>query len=167
MYILLDIIAVLLPIVAILLLILRAQSCEVKKREMIFKEALWARRHVLPLLLEEAECGGTDTCRTIVEIREKLQSQAYTLPEQVRLERELNGEIDSLFKEIKSSEKFKSNAVLLSLEKELGVRRNDMSKALNEYNFSIEKWKKLMRLPWFKIFSLAFEERKINPLEDV
>jgi len=167
MYILMDIIAVLLPIAAILLLILRVQSLEVKKREMIFKEALWARRHVLPLLLEEAECIGTDTCKAIVAIREKLQSQAYTLPEQVKLERELNGAIDSLFMGEESGERFKSNAVLLSLKKELGIRRNDMSKALNEYNFSIEKWKKLMRLPWFKVFSLMFEERKINPLEAV
>lgn len=143
--------------------ILRFQSIQVKKRAEILKEALWARRNRIPLLLEVIQRAGPYSKREeIIQLREKVSSEAYNLKEQMEFEKQLSEHLAEIFRG-----GLKSDSLYLSLQKELNELLESSRIAVNDYNFELQKWQRYVRLPWFKIFEFGFEIRKNKPLGPV
>lgn len=131
--------------------ILRFQSIQVKKRVEILKEALWARRNRIPLLLEVIERASPYPKRDeIIQLRDKVSSEAYSLEEQMEFEKQLSKHLAEIFRG-----GLKSDSLYLSLQKELNELLESSRIAINDYNFELQKWKRYVRLPWFKIFEYS------------
>lgn len=137
--------------------ILRFHAAQVQKRQETFEEALWERRHRVPLLIEGRGFRVDGRDNEIIEIRAKLQSEAYTLEEQVKLEKKLTEHLEHLFQ--------KNDPLVLALQKELAECLEKIRIAQNDYHFVLQKFLKLCRLPWFMIFKFGFEISKNKPLE--
>lgn len=134
--------------------VLRFQALQVEKRREILMEALWARRNRIPLVLAGVHF---EKRQTIIDMRSKLLSQAYTLEEQMEWEKKLSQEMNQV-------PVLKSEALSLSLQKDLGETLEFIRIAINDYNFELQKWQKYMSMPWFRIFEFGFEIRKNKPL---
>lgn len=137
--------------------ILLFYSKEVSRRRAIFEEALWERRHRVPMLLEESGIKDHGMVKQeIIDIRAKLQNGAYTLEEQVELERQLTKLLKDFFKKTK----LESDFLYISLEKEFSQCLENIRIAENDYNYAIQKWMRMSRL-------LSFAIGKNKPLEPI
>lgn len=145
-------------------IILWQQVKTVRYREDILLEAFWQRRHRVPLLIEAT---GKEDCLKIIELREKASSGAYSLAEQIGIEKELTHLIADLFQKAESNILFKTDVLWLALQKEFSGCLQDVAVALNNYNFELQKFLNYLKLPWFKIFQFLFEIRQNKPLEPI
>lgn len=125
----------------IYLWILRFYSKEVSRRRAIFEETLWERRHRVPILLEGAPAHNFAQLvkKEIIDMRAKLQSEAYTLEEQVELERKFT----KLLKDFFQKTELEPDFLHLSLEKEFSKCLENIRIAENDYNYALQKWRRL------------------------
>lgn len=98
--------------------IFRFQILQVKKKEEELKEAFWERRHKIPLLLELVSCFEAERAQ-IIDIRNKLSSDAYTLSEQIELEEKLGNLLKGVFKKAEVDPELKTSVLFLSIKREL------------------------------------------------
>jgi hypothetical protein len=162
-----SLLIILLVFLAFCLGILIYQSKEVYRREEIFTEALWKRRHILPLLIEAASPVSKQVSGSLIATRDKLQSGAYTLDEEVDLERQVTKEIQKIFQAIEVDPVLRTETLLLSLQKEHADVLSNIRITQNDYNFFIQKWHSWQRLPFFRIFGFCFKITKNNALQPI
>ncbi|MBI2638232.1 hypothetical protein HYW83_01440 [Candidatus Peregrinibacteria bacterium] len=115
----------------ILFSILRFQALQIERRADILKDALWARRNRIPLLLEVIQRAGSSYAKRteVIQIREKVLSEAYGLEEQIQFERQLSQHIAEIFRA-----GLKSDSLYLSLQKEMNELLKSIQIAINDYN---------------------------------
>lgn len=115
----------------------------------------------MPILIEGTVNSEQRTVKGIINIRAKLQSGAYTLAEEMAMEKQLTHLIADIFQKTEFDPELKTNALHLSLQKEFSDCLEKIRINLNDYNFSLQKFLKLCRLPF------AFEISKNRPLEPI
>lgn len=155
------------PILIVLLLfllicigILRFHAEQVQERKALLLEALWKRRHKIPLLLEVI--GGQ---AELIELRNKVSSGAYTLPEEISMEKEMSQRLRQIFQDAENESSIKSDSLLLSIKKEFSDVTEEIRICINDYNYALQKFSSVMKWPWFMILSFAFKISKNRPLE--
>ncbi|MEK7523717.1 MAG: hypothetical protein AAB588_01675 [Patescibacteria group bacterium] len=153
----------------ILATILASQAQEVSHREHILMELLWSRRHRIPLLLEQSALlpGLKLESQKIIDLRAKVSTGQMSLLEEVQLEKQLTDLLAGSFRQIESSAGSKANSNLLSLKQEFQDLLEKTRIALNDYNFSLQKFQRSTRLPWYKVFEFAFPVRHSKVLPPV
>lgn len=129
-------IVILLALILITLgVIFRFQVLQAGKKEEELKEAFWQRRHKIPLLLEST--GRFTAERTeIIDIRNKLSGGAYTLPEQIELEKKLGSLLEGVFKKLEADPELKTNVLFLSVKRELEAAFEKIRIALDGYRIA-------------------------------
>ncbi|MEK9132321.1 MAG: LemA family protein [Patescibacteria group bacterium] len=154
---------------AICFVILRYRSVEVRRRKDKLREALWFRNHRIPLIIEMAERGGlkSEVSQKIIELRAAAANGAYSLAEQMELERKLTHLLFEFLKVTKATPGLKSDPLFLSLEQEHSKVLEHIRITLNDYNFALQQFHGYARLPWFAIFAFLFEIRRDRVLEPV
>lgn len=93
----------------------------------------------MPILLENVRGQNKE----IIELRAKLQGGAYTLEEQVELEKKLTELLAHLFQELEISNERKTDALTLALQKEFAECLAQIRIAQNDYHFVLQKFLKL------------------------
>ena len=146
-----------------LFLIAKRQAQKLYRASDRVKEAFWNRSCRLPLLIEIVAHAGLPGLRKaeMIEIRAKASSGAYTLEEQIELEKKMTGMILETFRNGHSHDPLKTETLFHSLEKEFEGQLEEIRHALNDYNFEV----KLFVGKPLKFFRFAFEAGKFKPLQ--
>lgn len=150
-------------LLVISLVILRFHSRQIEKRTALLSEAFWARRNIIPLLLEVAtqENSNAGFRQQIIETRAKLCSDAYTLEEKVVLEKELTDLLDKILKMPEDKEvPLKKNVLFFSLKQEFHHVLSGIRIALNDYNFAIQRFARFCQIPPLNMLVYLFKVRK-------
>lgn len=142
MIVLWSILAVFLFIFIILVSILRFHLEKISQQKENLEEAFWKRLHKIPLLLELVDRAGVKIPERakIIEIRAKLQSEAFSLEEKVALQRELSKLLTVIFQAAEVTESLRTESLIPALEKELKEDLAAIRIALNDYNFLLQKF---------------------------
>ena len=121
-----------------------------KKKENLI-EAYWARRNKLPLYIEVLKRGNLD--RTITDKLTSLHGQL-----QMENESKLTDLLLESLKQGDGVSAFKSDALYLSLKKELQEGLGAIYSAENDYQQARQKWLQSQKQPWFKIWGFALKD---------
>lgn len=152
---------------AVCLTVLRVLSKDFAQKQANLQESLWARRSRMPILLELIAKSGFeyDKRKELIDLRFSLQSGAFSLEEEVNLEAKLNSLLADIWQKTEFEEKLKTDALFLSLKKELEDCLESIRIALNDYNFSIQKWQSFQKQLWLSVFGFCFEINKKKPIK--
>lgn len=127
-------------------IVVRFLYLEVRKREDALKEALWQRRHRIPLFIEVSKANSKE----IIEIRSKLSNEAYSLQEQIVLEKDLSRALEKTFQAAETNPVLSKDTTFLSLKKELQAALATIRIAANDYDYAFSKFRRFCGfLPFF------------------
>lgn len=152
----------------LILAILNFRANDIESREQIFIEALWRRRAKIPLLLEviKRSNGNIDINRAqFIDLRSKLQSESYTIPEQQYQEKELTRLIAHAFQATEFDPGCKQDSAYLALNKEFNLLLEDIRRAVNDYNYSIQKFKDTAKPVPLNFFAFLFKVSRKKEVE--
>ncbi|MBI5413685.1 LemA family protein [Candidatus Peregrinibacteria bacterium] len=147
--------------------ILSFKANEIKKRQHFLSEALWKRRHLMPLLIE----SGSDNKdvmgakEEIIRLRAEVSTEKLTLQEQIDIEKKLSHRIGDLLHKVEANKSLMTDAQFLSVKKEYLEALEQIEIAINDYNFSIREFARYVRFPWFWIFVFLSKVRFLRALE--
>lgn len=146
-------------------ILVRANLAEVKGYARSLEEAMWSRRHKLPLLLEVAARSGDTTVprQEMVDILEKVAGSGSSLADKVALEKKLTAHLVEIFKRGEKS----SDTLFISLREEVQKSLTEMKIALRDYNAAVVRLQMRSALPWFRIFVLLRKNRSDRVLEEL
>ncbi len=177
MVLLWTLISVLFLLLAICFVVMRFAALEIERRQEAVIEGLWSRRNRIPLLLEvvaraEGEHGPKSDALLhanlrshIIDLRDKLASAAFTLPEQIEMEKQMSDLIATVFRLDQEYSFLKQDLLFISLKKEFEEIVEKIRIEINDYNFSFQKLANYYRLPFLKIFELIYRIGRKQPLQ--
>lgn len=141
---------------------------EVARRSQALLNTLWTRRNKIPLLLESLTRANVrvDSREEIIQTRSKLMSP-LGLKDMLEQEKHLSGLLDALFRKYEDDAQIASEILFFVLKKEFLIDVQSIRVAINDYNFSLAKFRHYTKMPWFKIFQFMFESRNFEPLQTV
>jgi len=91
-------------------------------------------------------------------MRADLQTSKDSTELKIEREREFKTVISHMLDVLQKSEK---HLVLLSsMSNEFVKIDEEISRAVNDYNFVVEKWEMRNKLPWFKLINFVFKKSK-------
>lgn len=161
-------------VIIILLLVFSAtvltyKAKEVQRRKNMLKESFWHRRHKIPLLIETVlrYDGKVPQKDELVDLRQKVSSEAYSFLEQVELEKKISLLINEILRINENDPQLKSDGMFLGIKKELEESLKNIRMRVNDYNFSLQAWQKAVKLPWFIIFAFSFKIDKNSLVWDI
>lgn len=142
--------------------VLRMHAQRIERQAYAIEEALWQRRNRVPLLLELAREQIGQNRQTIIELRADLQTSIETLEEKIAKEKEFTTIIHHMLEVLKGDEKH--HVLLNAIRHEFKEIHTEIERAINDYNFYVERWAALMRWPWFKFFAFSFSQIQTKPI---
>lgn len=160
-----TIIAVVVLALVMCAVVVRVNVAEVEGYELRLEEAMWSRRHKIPLLLEIAAREGVVSVPRLemIDTLERASSRSAHLADKVALEKKLTGHLVELFKQGEKS----SDTLFISLREEVKKSLTEMKIALHDYNAAVTKWSARMTLPWFRIFAFLSKNALRARLEEL
>jgi hypothetical protein len=172
-------ISLLVLILILSFLILNNQNRRVEGREKALKELFWKRRNAIPLILDvilkSAEGAAAsqgkqffeDHRNQLIELRAQSSTGAFTLPEQVEVEKQINHLIGETFQAAESDSVLGKESFLTSLRQEDFSVLEHLRIAINDYNYEFERFKQYCRWPTFAIFGFLFKNRLFKTLPNL
>ena len=149
-------------------MVLSFKANEIKKRRHFLNEALWARRHLIPLLIESGDTNKDvqDAKKEIIKLR-AAASKGAALQEQIGIEKQMSHYIRELLHKIEADRILMADAQFLSVKKEYVHALEQIDIAINDFNFEVQEFSKYIRFPWFRIFVFLFKVRFFKSLQNV
>lgn len=148
--------------------ILSFKANEINKRQHSLNEALWKRRHLIPLFIESGITNKDvlGAKEEIVRLRADVSTGKLPLREQVDIERQLSHLIRDTLHKVEADKHLMTDAQFLSVKKDYLEALEQIEIALNDYNFSIQEFARYVRLPWFWILKFLFKTRFLKSLQN-
>lgn len=135
--------------------VVSAQNTRLSLASLQIRKNLWNRHNRIPLLINlivPLDSTQKATFAHIVELRSKLSNEHISLKERLEHERRMSHLLRDIFIAAEGNGKNLGNTQLIALQNEFSTIHDECNRAINEYNYQLEKYLSMQRIPWFKIW---------------
>lgn len=134
------------------------------------RNALWNRSSLIPLLLSVCEpLKNTNSAlfTHILALRDSLCDEHISLKDRMVMEKKLSEVLNVIQSNAQSNSDIATNYTFIALVKDIQKAEDSISASIRESNYQSDRYRSMLRFPWFSLWVIFVKKLEIEQLEGV